>query len=182
MQNLKNPVKIKDIINEKTKKLLDEGKLQEAKKLIDLGEKIPQKLSQEVISAEQYHKEFQFKKAKKSYLKAADLAEQIQELEMVKILRKKGKKVGDLTDVLKTFDAINKGIKKTLADLKLPDVDIYENVIPLIEKNIKLSNSLEEYKIKDLLVKLKNNAQNASKNASELKKFDDNIKNLIKEL
>ncbi|MFX1256928.1 MAG: hypothetical protein ACFFAN_03645 [Promethearchaeota archaeon] len=182
MEKLRKSALIKDIINEKTKKLLDEGKLQEAKKLINLGEKIPKKLSQEVILAEQYHKEYHFKKAKKCYIKAAELAEQIQETELVEILKKKAEKVGDLTDILKTFEVINKAIRKSLEDLELPHVDIYENIIPLIEKNVKLSNSLENNSLRDILVKLQNLTQNASKKSKELEKLDDEIKNLAKKL
>jgi len=44
-EKLKEPSIIKDTINEKTKQMLDDGKLQEARELIDLGEKIPGKLS-----------------------------------------------------------------------------------------------------------------------------------------
>ncbi len=182
MEKLKDPSAIKEIINEKTKKLLDEGKLQEAKKLITLGEKIPQKLSQEVNMADQYRDDALFKKAKKSYFKAAELAEDIQEMELAKLLKKRGEKVGTLTDILKTFEAINKGIKKTLGSVKSVKLDIYENLIPLIEKNVKLSSSLQDNSIKKVLQELNILCKNAARNAKELIKFDKDIKNLIKKM
>jgi len=88
LEKLEEPKIIKEAINEKTKKMLDEGKLQEARELIDLGEKIPDKLSQEIKVASEYYDSGMFKKAKKSYLKAANLAEKIQETEIVEFLRK----------------------------------------------------------------------------------------------
>jgi len=48
MEKLKEPTMIKETINDKTKKMLDNGKLQEARELIDLGEDIPEKLSEEI--------------------------------------------------------------------------------------------------------------------------------------
>ncbi len=183
-EKLKEPIIIKDTINEKTKQMLDEGKLQEARELIDLGEIIPEKLSTEIKLAEESLKESNYKKAKKSYLKAADLAEQIRETEIVDLLKKKAEHVGDLPNLLKTRDAINKGIRKKLdelEDIKL-EYKIYENLIPLIEKNIKLSYSLEDtdqIKILEKLVKLSNSA---SKIALDLKKLDDNIKSLLKKV
>jgi hypothetical protein len=57
-----------DTINEKTKKMLDEGKFQEARELIDLGEKIPEKLSSEINLAEQFFNEKLYKRAKSRYL------------------------------------------------------------------------------------------------------------------
>lgn len=183
-EKLKEPSIIKDTINEKTKKMLDEGKLQEARELIDLGEKIPEKLSQEMKLAEQFLEESNFRRAKKGYLKAAELAEQIREHEIVDLLKKKAEHVGSIPDLLKTRDVINKGIKKNLEeleDIKL-EYKIYENLIPLIEKNIKLSYSLEDtdqIKILEKLVKLSNSA---SKIALDLKKLDDEIKSLLKKV
>jgi len=45
MEKLKEPKIIVETINEKTKKMLDEGKLQEARELIELGQTIPSKLA-----------------------------------------------------------------------------------------------------------------------------------------
>ena len=43
-QKLQEPKIIKETINDRTKKMLDDGKLTEARELIDLGEEIPVKL------------------------------------------------------------------------------------------------------------------------------------------
>ncbi|MFX0070812.1 MAG: hypothetical protein ACFFAO_06955, partial [Candidatus Hermodarchaeota archaeon] len=83
LEKLKEPKIIKETINEKTKSMLDNGKLQEARELIDLGEKIPDKLSEEIKQASNFLQNSQYKKAEKSYIKAAKYAEQIQEDEIV---------------------------------------------------------------------------------------------------
>ncbi len=183
-EKLKEPKIISEIINEKTKKMLDEGKLQEARVLIDLGEKIPNKLAAEVKLAEQCFHDKLYRKAKKSYLKAADLANLIKEPEIVDFLKKKAEHVGNLPDLLKTRDAINKGMKKSLENLDdfQVEIDIYENLIPLIEKNIQLSNSLEDNVQIEILEYLKKFAIQASKKAKELKNLDDQVVNLLKKL
>ena len=183
-EKLKEPKIIKDAINERTKKMLDEGKLQEARELIDLGEKIPEKLSQEMMFAEQALKEKNYRKAKTNYLKAAKYAEQIKESEVVDLLKKKGEHVGTIPDLLKTREVINKGIKKTLEDLqgvKL-EVDIYDNLVPLLEKNVKLSYSLEDTAQIETLEKLIRLSQNAFKRAQELKDLDEEIIELLKKI
>jgi hypothetical protein len=183
-EKLKEPKIIKDAINERTKKMLDEGKLQEARELIDLGEKIPEKLSQEMLLAEQALKEKNYRKAKTNYLKAAKYAEQIKESEVVDLLKKKGEHVGTIPDLLKTREVINKSIKKTLEDLqgvKL-EVDIYDNLVPLLEKNVKLSYSLEDTAQIETLEKLIRLSQNAFKRAQELKDLDEEIIELLKKI
>ena len=183
-EKLKEPKIIKDAINERTKKMLDEGKLQEARELIDLGEKIPEKLSQEMMFAEQALKEKNYRKAKNCYFKAAELAIKIKELEVVDLLKKKGEHVGTIPDLLKTREVINKGIKKSLEDLqgvKL-EVDIYDNLVPLVEKNVKLSYSLEDTSQIEALEKLIRLSQNAFKRAQELKALDEEIIELLKKV
>jgi len=183
-EKLKEPKIIKDAINERTKKMLDDGKLQEARELIDLGEKIPEKLSQEMMLAEQALKEKNYRKAKNCYFKAAELAGKIKESEVVDLLKKKGEHVGTIPDLLKTREVINKGIKKSLEDLqgvKL-EVDIYDNLVPLVEKNIKLSYSLEDTAQIETLEKLVRLSQNAFKRAQELKDLDEEIIELLKKV
>ncbi|HEY0087332.1 MAG TPA: hypothetical protein VGB37_00720 [Candidatus Lokiarchaeia archaeon] len=183
-EKLKEPKIIKDAINERTKKMLDDGKLQEARELIDLGEKIPEKLSQEMMLAEQALKEKNYRKAKNCYFKAAELAGKIKESEVVDLLKKKGEHVGTIPDLLKTREVINKGIKKSLEDLqgvKL-EVDIYDNLVPLVEKNIKLSYSLEDTAQIETLEKLIRLSQNAFKRAQELKDLDEEIIELLKKI
>ena len=184
MEKLKEPKIIKETINEKTKKLLDEGKLQEARELIELidKKKIPEKLSQEVRSAEQFLKNSLYKKSKKSYFKAAELAKQVKEAEMVVFLRKKGERVGNIPDIIKTREALNKAIKKGLEELQALEFKTYEGTLPLIEKNINLSNSLEDNDSIDLFEKLYKFCYNASKRANDLNKINKEIKNIMKKL
>ena len=184
MEKLKEPKIIKETINEKTKKLLDEGKLQEARELIELidKKKIPEKLSQEVRSAEQFLKNSLYKKSKKSYFKAAELAKQVKEAEMVVFLRKKGERVGNIPDIIKTREALNKAIKRGLEELQALEFKTYEGTLPLIEKNINLSNSLEDNDSIDLFEKLYKFCYNASKRANDLNKINKEIKNIMKKL
>ncbi len=184
MEKLKEPKIIKETINEKTKKLLDEGKLQEARELIELidKKKIPEKLSQEVKLAEDALKESLYKKSRKNYLKAAALADQVRETEMALFLRKKGNRVGDIPDIIKTREALCKAIKKGLEELQDLEFKAYENTLPLIDKNIKLSNSLEDNESFDLFEKLYKSCYNASRRASDLNKLNKEIKNITKKL
>lgn len=180
LEKLEEPKIIKEAINEKTKKMLDDGKLQEARELIDLGEKIPDKLSQEIKQAAEYFNNMLYKKAKKSYLKAADYAEQIQETEIVEFLRKRAENVANLPDLLKTLEALNKAIKKGLDDVEVKKENIYERVIPLIEKNINLSNSLEDDDLAAILKNLNKNCARAAKIADQLNNINKEIVDLIK--
>ncbi|MHA1468797.1 MAG: hypothetical protein ACTSP6_12075 [Promethearchaeota archaeon] len=184
MEKLKEPKIIKETINEKTKKLLDEGKLQEARELIELidKKKIPEKLSQEVKLAEDALKESLYKKSRKNYLKAAALADQVRETEMALFLRKKGNRVGDIPDIIKTREALCKAIKKGLEELQDLEFKAYEDTLPLIDKNIKLSNSLEDNESFDLYEKLYKSCYNASRRASDLNKLNKEIKNMTKKL
>ena len=182
LEKLEEPKIIKEAINEKTKKMLDEGKLQEARELIDLGEKIPDKLSQEIKLASGYYDDGMFKKAKKSYLKAADLAEKIQETEIVEFLRKRAENVANLPDILKTLEAMNKAIRKGLDDIEVRKVNIYERVTPLIEKNINLSNSLEDDDLAKTFEELNKNCTRAARKAEELNNLNKEIIKLLKKI
>lgn len=182
LEKLEKPKIIKETINEKTKKMLDEGKLQEARELIDLGEKIPDKLSQEIKLASEYYNNMMFKKTKKSYLKAANYAEQIQETEIVEFLRKRAETVANLPDILKTLEAMNKAIKKGLDDVEVQKVNIYERVIPLIEKNINLSNSLEDDELASIFEELNKNCTRAVQKADELNNLNKEIIKLLKKI
>jgi len=183
-EKLKEPSIIKDTINEKTKQMLDDGKLQEARELIDLGEKIPGKLSQEIKLAEQFLEESNFRRAKKGYLKAAELAEQIREPEIVDLLTKKADHVGNIPDLIKTREAIQKGMRKSLEELEDIQLEykIYKRIMPLIEKNIKLSYTLEDDNQIPILEKLLNLTDKASEKAIALKKLDDEIKSLLRKV
>ena len=94
MEKLKEPILIKETINNKTKKMLDDGNLQEARELITLGEEIPEKLSEELKLAEQFLKNKFYKKAKKNFLKAAEIAETIRESDIVSFLTNKAEQIG----------------------------------------------------------------------------------------
>ena len=68
-QKLQEPKIIKEILNERTKRMLDNDQLQEAKELIDMGEEIPEKLAEEVKVAEELMSKKLYRKAKKSFQK-----------------------------------------------------------------------------------------------------------------
>ena len=179
MEKLKEPKVITDAINEKTKKMLDDGKFEEARELIDLGEKIPERLSAEIKLADQFFKEMQYKKAKKSFEKAAELAESIQETEIFTFLNKKAEKVGTFPDLLKERELLQKDIKKEFIDLTHTQLRAYERVIPTIDKVINLSNSLEEEKAMVVLIELQSAIQKASQLYKELAVVDKQIKRLL---
>ncbi len=179
MEKLKEPKVITEAINEKTKKMLDDGKFEEARELIDLGEKIPEKLATEITLADQLFKEKQYKKAKKSFEKAAELAESIQEKEISNFLNIKAAKIGTFPDLLKERELLQKDIKKEFIDLTHTQLRAYERVIPTIDKVINLTNSLEEEKAMVVLIELQSAIQKASKLYKELAVVDKQIKRLL---
>jgi tetratricopeptide (TPR) repeat protein len=179
MEKLKEPKIITETINEKTKKMLDEGKFEEARELIDLGEKIPEKLSADIKLADQFFKEKQFKKAKKNFEKAAELAETIQEKEIYSFLMKKAEKIGLFPDMLKERDLLQKSIKKEFIDLTHTQLKAYERVIPTIDKVINISNSLEDEKAIETSIEIQSDLHKASELYKELAVLDKKIKRLL---
>jgi len=182
MEKLKEPKVITEAINEKTKKMLDDGKFEEARELIDLGEKIPEKLSAEIKLADQLFKDKQYKKAKKSFEKAAELAESIQELEINAFLKKKAEKVGFFPDLLKERDLLQKDIKKEFIDLTHTQLRAYERVMPSIDKVINITNALEEEEALNTLIELQSDLQKASQLYKDLAVIDKQIKRLLLKL
>ena len=179
MEKLKEPKMITEAINEKTKKMLDDGKFEEARELIDLGEKIPEKLSAEIKLADQFFKEGQYKKAKKNFEKAAELAETIQEMEIKSFLNKKAEKVGIFPDLLKERDLLQKDVKKEFIDLTHTQLKAYERVMPTIDKIINISNSLEDEKAIETLIMIQSDLQKASQLYKDLAVIDKQIKRLL---
>lgn len=182
IQKLKEPKIIKETINERTKKMLDDGKLSEARELIDLGEEIPKKLAAEVKLAEQFLNESLYRKAKKSFLKAAELAGIIQEDEIASFLENKGEQVGFFPDLIKERENLYKEIEKISGDLDNTQLYLYNNFIEPIERLIEISHSFEDHKMIGLLTKLKNYTQRTSRLAKELNDLDDKIRDLIKKI
>lgn len=182
IQKLQEPKIIKETINERTKKMLDDGKLSEARELIDLGEEIPKKLAAEVKLAEQLLNEKFYRKAKKSFLKAAELAGIIQEDEIASFLENKGEQVGFFPELIKERENLYKEIEKSSSDLDNTQLYLYNNFIEPIERLIEISHSFEDHKAIGLLTKLKNYTQRASRLAKELNDLDDKIRDLIKKI
>ncbi|MBN1802830.1 MAG: hypothetical protein JW891_15075 [Candidatus Lokiarchaeota archaeon] len=181
MERLKEPKLIVETINEKTKKMLDDGKIQEARELIDLGEKVPEKLAAEMKLAEELFKAKEFKKAKKSFEKAADLAAQIQEDEIVSFLKNKGEQVGTYPDLLKERETITREMKKVFIDLSGAELfkNTYEKIMPSVEKIVSISNNLEDEKAVEIFNELRKNAREASELAKKLYLLDKTIKRLL---
>jgi hypothetical protein len=160
MEKLKEPAIIVDTINEKTKKMIDDGDLQEARELIDLGEEIPEKLANEIKLAEQFLNQNAYRKAKKSYLKAAELAEIIQEYEIVSFLRYKAEEIGILPELIKESEQLYKDINGLI------------NISSSFEDNEKISK----------LAQILSYSNQADKLAKELFNLDKRIKDALDEL
>jgi hypothetical protein len=182
MEKLQEPKIIKETINDRTKKMLDDGKLSEARELIDLGEEIPEKLAAEVKIAEDLLNQEFYRKAKKSFLKAAELAELIQEEEIAIFLSNKGEQVGFFPDLIKERENLYKEIEKVMTNLEVNQLQIYDNFAEPIERLIDISLTFEEHELVDILLKLKNNSQRASKLAKELNSIDEKIRDLLKKI
>ncbi len=182
LEKLQEPKIIKETINDRTKKLLDDGKLSEARELIDLGEEIPEKLAAEVKIAEDLLNQEFYRKAKKNFLKAAELAAIIQEEEIASFLINKGEQVGFFPDLIKERENLYKEIDKILTNMELNQLKTYESFIEPIDRLIDISLTFEEHELVDTLIKLKNNAQRASKLANELENIDEKIRELLKKI
>ena len=177
IQKLQEPEIIKDILNERTKKMLDDGLLQEARELIDLGEEIPNKLAEDVKIAEELLNQKDYKKAKRNFQKASELATLIQEDEIASFLENKGEKVGSFPDLLKERENLHKEIEKTNIELDSTRLYLYDLLIDPVDRLIEISNNFEQDETISSLIKMRNNV----KRASRLAKYLDEVKNKIKE-
>ncbi|MFX1391306.1 MAG: hypothetical protein ACFE9Z_14670 [Promethearchaeota archaeon] len=182
MQKLQEPKIIKETINERTKNMLDEGNLSEARELIDLGEDIPEKLAEEVKLAEDFLNEALYRKAKKSFLKAAEFAKQIQEDEIASFLENKGNQVGLFPDYLKERENLYKEIEKLMSSLRVNDISFYDNFIEPLDRLIEISLIFEDHDVMNILNQIKNKVQKASRLANELNEIDEDMKLLIKKI
>jgi hypothetical protein len=175
MEKLKEPALIKETINDKTKKMLDDGNLQEARELIDLGEEIPEKLSEELKLAEQLLENKFYKKAKKNFLKAAELADIIQENDIVSFLTNKAEQVGKFPELLKAQESLMKDLESIIEELNNNKLHLYHKLIRPIESLINISNSFEQHELTSKLTQLLNNFKRADKLAKELFSLDAKI-------
>jgi len=182
MEKLQEPKIIKETINDRTKKMLDDGKLSEARELIDLGEEIPEKLAAEVKIAEDLLNQEFYRKAKKSFLKAAELAELIQEEEIAIFLSNKGEQVGFFPDLIKERENLFKEIEKVVSNLEVNQLEIYDHFAEPIERLIDISLTFEEHELVDILMNLKSKTQRASKIAEELGNIDEKVRELLKKI
>jgi len=180
LEKLKEPKLIIETINEKTKKMLDNGNLKEARELIELGEKIPAKLAQEIKLADKCFSEGDYKKAKKGFEKSAELAALIQEDEIVSYLRNKAEKVGTFPELFKERETYLKEVKKSFSELSVSAQlrKFYEGVLPAIEKIVYISNLVGEDKTAEFFTLLRDNTKEAFKLASKLFEVNENLKDL----
>ncbi|MFO8019829.1 MAG: tetratricopeptide repeat protein [Promethearchaeia archaeon] len=184
MEKLKEPKIIQEKINERTKTLLDNGKLQEARKLIKLGEETPSELSEKVKEGEAYFKDGDYKKARKSYEKAADLAEEIQEEKMVTVLNNKAKKADQMPDLIDKQEDLQEDIEDELDDIEVEEYpEIYKEIIDLLEEGIQVANALGENEKIKILSDFKHLSVKAKDTAGKLldinKKLRENLKKIV---
>ena len=182
MEKLKEPSMVKETINDKTKKMLDDGKLTEARELIDLGEQIPEKLSDEIKLAEQQLIDGFYKKAKKSFLKAAELAETIQELDIVSFLSNKAEQVGKFPELIKERETNLKEIESRIEALQSNKLHLYHELIKPLDTLINIANSFEEHEKTTVLTDFLKNSKRADELAKELFNLDKKLKEILEKL
>ncbi|NVM17432.1 MAG: hypothetical protein HWN80_06930 [Candidatus Lokiarchaeota archaeon] len=182
MEKLKEPAMVKETINDKTKKMLDDGKLQEARELIDLGEQIPEKLSEEIKLAEQQLNEGFYKKAKRTFLKAAELAETIQEVDIVSFLINKAEQVGKFPDLIKEREVNLKEIENRVEELHHNKLHLYHELVKPSDTLINISNSFEDHETTTTLTEFLNNSKRADELAKELFNLDKKLKEILQKL
>ena len=182
MEKLKEPTLIKETINDKTKKMLDNGKLQEARELINLGEDIPEKLSEEIKLAEQLLIDKFYKKARKSFLKAAELANIIQENDVVLFLTSKADQVVKFPDLIKDRENIHRDMEKKIEEFQQNKLHLYHELIRPVDALINISNSFENHELTMSLTELLKNFKRADQLAKELFTLDTKIKENFEKL
>ncbi len=182
MEKLKEPSMVKETINDKTKKMLDDGKLTEARELIDLGEQIPEKLSDEIKLAEQQLIEGFYKKAKKSFLKAAELAETIQEVDIVAFLTSKAEQVGKFPELIKEREINLKEIENRVETLQSNKLHLYHELVKPLDTLINIANSFEEHETTSILTEFLKNSKRADELAKELFNLDKKFKEILQKL
>ena len=182
MEKLKEPTMIKETINDKTKKMLDNGKLQEARELIDLGEDIPEKLSEEIKLAEQLLNDKFYKKARKSFLKAAELANIIQENDVVLFLASKADQVVKFPELIKDRENIHRDMEKKIEEFQHNKLHLYHELIRPVDALINISNSFENHELTISLTELLKNFKRADQLAKELFNLDTKIKEHFEKL
>jgi len=173
---------IKETINDKTKNMLDDGKLQEARELIDLGEDIPEKLSEEIKLAEQLLNDKFYKKARKSFLKAAELANVIQENDVVLFLTSKADQVVKFPDLIKDRENIHRDMEKKIEEFQHNKLHLYHELIRPVDTLINISNSFEDHELTISLTELLKNFKRADQLAKELFNLDTKIKEHFEKL
>ena len=182
MEKLKEPSLVKETINDKTKKMLDDGKLTEARELIDLGEQVPEKLSEEIKLAEQQLTEGFYKKAKKSFLKAAELAESVQETDILAFLTNKAEQVGKFPELIKERETNLKEIEKRVEILQNNKLHLYHELIKPLDNLINIANSFEEHEKTVTLTEFLKESKRADKLAKELFNLDKKFKEILEKL
>jgi len=182
MEKLKEPTMIKETINDKTKNMLDDGKLQEARELIDLGEDIPEKLSEEIKLAEKLLNDKFYKKARRSFLKAAELANIIQETDVVLFLTSKADQVVKFPDLIKDRENIHRGMEKKIEEFQHNKLHLYHELIRPVDALINISNSFEDHELTISLTELLKNFKRADQLAKELFNLDTKIKEHFEKL
>jgi len=182
MEKLKEPTMIKETINDKTKNMLDDGKLQEARELIDLGEDIPEKLSEEIKLAEKLLNDKFYKKARRSFLKAAELANIIQENDVVLFLTSKADQVVKFPDLIKDRENIHRDMEKKIEEFQHNKLHLYHELIRPVDALINISNSFEDHELTISLTELLKNFKRADQLAKELFNLDTKIKEHFEKL
>ncbi|NHJ20490.1 MAG: hypothetical protein EAX91_06090 [Candidatus Lokiarchaeota archaeon] len=182
MEKLKEPSMVKETINDITKKMLDDGKLTEARELIDLGEQIPEKLSDEIKFAEQQLIEGFYKKAKKSFIKAAELAETIQEMDIVAFLRNKAEQVGKFPELIKEKETNLKEIESRIEALHSNKLHLYHELLKPLDNLINIANSFEEHEKTIILAEFLKSSKKADELAKELFNIDKKLKDFLQKL
>ncbi|MFW9878340.1 MAG: hypothetical protein ACFFG0_35100, partial [Candidatus Thorarchaeota archaeon] len=119
----------------------------------------------------------EYRKAKKSFLKAAELATLVQEVKITSFLENKGEQVGLFPDLLRERENLQKEIVKIINEFENNKMDLNNLIIGPVDRLIDISNNFEENDKINELKKLKSNVLRVSRLAKEL----DGLKNKIKE-
>ncbi|MFX1410923.1 MAG: hypothetical protein ACFFA6_11250, partial [Promethearchaeota archaeon] len=128
---------------------------------------------------EQFLLEKFYKKAKRSFLKAAEFAAIIQEDEIVSFLENKAEQVSNFPALIKERETLHKDLQNVFNELENNKLYLYGDLAEPIDRLLYIANNLEEHELSDTLTELRKSTYNATQLAKELYRLDKKIKELF---
>ncbi|GAB4316558.1 MAG: hypothetical protein Kow0069_18830 [Promethearchaeota archaeon] len=140
---------IDEHVKEKTKQLLKAGKTSEAQALLQkVKQKVPQKLHSSAQKAQKAINKGDFDRAVRLYLEAAQYAEELEEGDLVKLLKDKAKLAKKIPELLERRDQFASEARKNLREEKFNRAALYYKKAADVSKELMDPEATEEFVLK----------------------------------